>query len=223
VLPVSITDRCSLTSSRAVAGSFGLPQPSRGLTMRMACILGCVASMRSIPKNRSPDTFITLRSWRRISRRPAHSLMGSSYRVVQRSPSPSSLGSVSTPAHRATCFGSTLPRAEHVPSSWFLTTSTASSTESPAGLLHPTSDHEVHRIAAAPRSRVFASFPTGATPSRAFPSQVAAPNVSAGTFLLAVIGCNTDPTPRPYSTRESVALACRCQPTLARYSLGFPT
>jgi len=46
----------------------------------------CVASMCAIPKNRSPDLFVTLRSWRRISRRPAHSMTGSSYRVVQRSP-----------------------------------------------------------------------------------------------------------------------------------------
>jgi len=62
---------------------------------------------------------------------------------------PSSLGSVSTPTRLATCFGSTLPSAEHVPSSWVLTTSTAFSTESPAGLLHPTSDHGVHRVAVA--------------------------------------------------------------------------
>jgi hypothetical protein len=47
-------------------------------------------------------------------------------------------------------FGDAVPTASLGPSSWFLTTSTGSSTSSSAGLLHPASDHGVHRVSAQP-------------------------------------------------------------------------
>lgn len=56
-----------------------------------------------------------------------------------------------------------------------------------------------------PRSRKVRELPTDAAPFRAFPSRAAAPCVTAGPCPLAVIGCDTDPTSRPCSTRESVA------------------
>jgi hypothetical protein len=49
---------------------------------------------------------------------------------------------VSTP--QAEAWGLTVPPACHVPSSWFLTTSTACSTRPAAGLLHPAADPGVH-------------------------------------------------------------------------------
>ena len=56
-----------------------------------------------------------------------------------------------------------------------------------------------------PRIRDDRDLPSDATPFRAFPSRVAVPCVSAGRCPLAVLGCDTEPTSRPCSTRESVA------------------
>jgi hypothetical protein len=44
------------------------------------------------------------------------------------------------------CVGTALPHAAHVPSSWFLTTLTASSSSRATGLLHPAAGHGVHRV-----------------------------------------------------------------------------
>jgi len=49
---------------------------------------------------------------------------------------------------RGSDFGKTLPRAPLVPSSWFRTTSTASSSSRAVSLLHLTADPEVHRVSA---------------------------------------------------------------------------
>jgi hypothetical protein len=64
-------------------------------------------------------------------------------------------------------FGPTLPRARHVPPSRFLTALTGCSTEDRPGLLHPGTDHGVHRVGAAgfatcrafPRCQALQSFP----------------------------------------------------------------
>lgn len=109
---------------------------------------GLVTSVLHIPRDVPPDLIAVLRSWRRISRRPAQRshaelLLQGCSKIAP----PSTSGPVSTPTHLAMCFGPTLPRVEHVPPSWVLTTLTAFSTESFAGLLHPAADHGVHRVA----------------------------------------------------------------------------
>jgi len=86
---------------------------------------------------------------------------------------------------RAMCFGMPLPRDTHVPPSWALTTLTASSTRPFVGLLHPTADHEVHRVSAAALPRRLA-FPPMPYPSELSPRQVAVPYVTAGRCPLAV-------------------------------------
>lgn len=68
--------------------------------------------------------------------------------------------------------GSTLPHAEHVPSSWFLTTPTVFASHSIESLLHLSANLEVHRVAGAGRPMP-ATLPLrslGVRPSRAFPS-----------------------------------------------------
>jgi hypothetical protein len=67
-------------------------------------------------------------------------------------------------------FGWKVPPFQHVPSSWFLTTLTASSTNGGVSLLHPTADHEVHRVSA-PRNRSRDS-------SKAFPPMLHPPERS---------------------------------------------
>jgi hypothetical protein len=55
--------------------------------------------------------------------------------------------------------GPTVPLVALVPSSWFLTTSTVSSTTGLASLLHLAADHGVHRVSP-PRRRMPAALPT---------------------------------------------------------------
>ena len=118
------------------------------------------------------------------------------------------------------CFGVTMPIVTRVPPSWVLTTLTASSTGPCASLLHPAADHEVHRVSTldVQVQRVL----TDATPSRVFPSRVAVPVVTARPLPPRRCWLHTNPTSRRCSTRESVALHCRCQLCRARYSHGLP-
>lgn len=102
------------------------------------------------------------------------------------------------------------------------------------GLLHPTADHEVHRVAASPRWLRVRCFPSGASPSRAFPTRKAVPasplaaallplssasRVSRGrrdfrALLLASVRCRTPPLP--------VALT-RCSPGLPFSGASCPS
>jgi len=115
----------------------------------------------------------------------------------------------------------TMPIATHVPPSWSLTTLTASSTGPFAGLLHPTADHEVHRVFA----RDISTSPTSSpmqTPSRAFPSSSSRARRLRRPLPPRRHRLTTGSTSRPFSTRESVAHCSRCQPLRARYSHGLP-
>lgn len=118
------------------------------------------------------------------------------------------------------CFGMTMPIATLVPSTWSLTTLTVSSTGPFASLLHPATDHEVHRVSTpgVPAMHVL----TDATPSRVFPSRAAVPVVAARPMPPRRHWLHTRPTSRPCSTRESVALCRRCQLHRTRYSHGLP-
>jgi len=123
-------------------------------------------------------------------------------------------------------FGPPLPHGERVPPSRFLTALTASSTDGFVGLLHPTADLEVHRVAASRHLRArrrLQGLPSDATPSRAFPSAAAAPASPRELCPLAVRRPATvGSTSGPCSTGESVASSRRCRLDGPEALLGFP-
>lgn len=127
-------------------------------------------------------------------------------RIVQRTSSPSTSPWESSPTHLAVCFGPTLPRVEHGPPSWFLTTLTGSSSRGFAGLLRPAADHEVHRVAAlAAASRRTTERSHRCHTLQSIPLPNSRTRVTASPCPRAVTGCEPGPTSRPCSVRESVA------------------
>jgi hypothetical protein len=93
-----------------------------------------------------------------------------------------------------------------------------------AGLLHPAADPGVHRVSRYVR-RVPATswpFPTGATPSRAFPSRDSRAHVTVGRAPSSSPHLAMRPTSRPCSVGESVAQSTRCRAGALEALLGFP-
>jgi hypothetical protein len=88
-----------------------------------------------------------------------------------------------SPACVSAGFGPVLPHTVHVPPTWSLTTSTASSSETLAGLLHPAPDPGVHRVSARavapacglPPTSLGLVPPLRCSPSSAFPACAAEP------------------------------------------------
>lgn len=104
-------------------------------------------------------------------------------------------------------FGGSVPTDPRVPPSWFLTTLTASSTFGGVSLLHPTADHEVHRVlcsAVPSQGPVDEHASPMFTPSRAFPSPTADPT-SPPHRAPSPLRAAARPTSRPSSAGESVA------------------
>jgi hypothetical protein len=150
---------------------------------------------------------------------------------------------------RSTSRGPTVPTASHVPSPWFLTTSTAYSTLSTAGLLHPAAGPGVHarflRVASRCRlkSRYLDTFPPSSRrvsyPPKSFPRQQPFRITAAVAFLpltppkgvappvTPVSRCpsqcrlETSSTSRPFSTDESVATHRRFRRRAARSFHGL--
>lgn len=120
----------------------------------------------------------------------------------------------------------TLPRRVRGPSSWFLPTSTASASGRSAGLLHPTADPEVHRVAApavpSPPGVVGLERSLRCLALQSLPLPRSRADVATGPCPLAVAGCHP-PTSRPCSTRESVASRRRGRLRSARCSPGLPS
>jgi len=153
-------------------------------------------------------------------------------RLVQ-SQAPSLGFSQRPPLHRHSSW-CPLPRAEArigpappgallVPPAPFPTASTASSTSRFAGLLHPASDREVHRVST-PRRRmpaVASALPHRCLPSRAFPFREAVHASPRGLAPLPFPG-NAGATSRPCSARKSVTAAARGRTPLFDALLGFP-
>ena len=155
------------------SGSCGLSR--RLASIRAPCVnggigLSCPAGAQCGPKSPLPAACWRIRCRRRISQPPG-SEPSAFHRVLSKTASPSASQLVSTPASPEARFGLAPPGALLVPSSPFLTASTASSTSRFAGLLHPASDREVHRVSAPQRRMpaVTSALPHRCTPSRAFP------------------------------------------------------
>jgi len=120
-------------------------------------------------------------------------------RLVQ-SQAPSLGFSQRPPLHRRRCWhplpraeariGLTPPGAMLVPPSPFLTASTVSSTSSFAGLLHPASDREVHRVSTPWRRMpaIASALSRRCQPSRAFPFREAVPASPRGLAPLSFPG-----------------------------------
>ena len=93
----------------------------------------------------------------------------------KRSPLHRHVPCASTPPNPKARFGHRAPTRQLVPSLWILTTLTVYSARDLVGLLHPTSDHEVHQVSTTARrcrGRT-RGFPTDASPSRVFPTRAA--------------------------------------------------
>jgi len=136
-------------------------------------------------------------------------------------PSVDILPGVHSRTAQALCFGMPTPIDTHVPPSWALTTLTASSTRPFVGLLHPTADHEVHRVSACALPRDWA-FPPMPHPPELSPHQVAVPYVTAGRCPLAVTGC---PPAQPRGVSPLVS-PLRAVPVASHFTpvalMGFP-
>ena len=111
-----------------------------------------------------------------------------------------------------------------VPPAPFLTASTASSTARFAGLLHPASDPEVHRVSTPWRRMpaITSALSHRCPPSRAFPFREAVPASPRGLAPLSFPG-NAGATTRPCSARKSVTAAARGRTALLDALLGFPS
>jgi len=136
-------------------------------------------------------------------------------------PSVDILPGVHSRTAQARCFGMPTPIDTLVPPSWSLTTLTVSSTRPSAGLLHPTADHEVHRVSAHALPRVRASSPMPHPPEHS-PRVVAVPYVTAGRCPLAVTGC-PPAQPRGFSPLASplhITAVASCHVPVAL--MGFP-
>lgn len=136
-------------------------------------------------------------------------------------PSVDVLPGVHSHTPQAMCFGMTMQLVTHVPSSWFLTTSTVYSTRPFPGLLHPDTDHGVHRVSASDACAPAAS-PLVPPPFEALPSRAAVPVVSVRPLPPRRHRLLTGPTSRSCSTRESVAPRDCCQSRAPVAPLGFP-
>jgi hypothetical protein len=116
----------------------------------------------------------------------------------------------------------TLPHVTHVPSSWFLTTLTASSTCRSTGLLHPAAGHGVHRVpdgrhrchVVVPRCPTLQSVPLHC--QRLLRHRSTLPPCPCMTCV------RPRGTSRRSSDKESVVAACRCQLDAPEALLGFP-
>jgi hypothetical protein len=139
------------------------------------------------------------------------------------------------PTSKLLGFGRELPGSPHVPSSWFLPTSTAFSTFGSAGLLHPAADpgvHQVPRAAPLPLSRPAHPWtpPLGGVRSRAPPWRStlqrdfpkSRTDVTVDALPPRRCGRPARATSRPCSLRALLLAATVADDASERTLLGFP-
>lgn len=159
---------------------------------------------------------------RRLSQPPGSYKPSAFHRVLSKTSSPSA--SLLGPLPRAEArIGPAPPGALLVPPPPFLTASTASSTSRFAGLSHPATDPEVHRVSTPWRRMpaITSALSHRCLPSRAFPFREAVPASPRGLAPLSFPG-NAGATTRPCSARKSVTAAARVRTALLDALLGFP-
>ena len=133
----------------------------------------------------------------------------------------------SRPSHGCRAFGSPLSHVPHVPTARSLTALPACSTRWFASLLHPATDHGVHRVSVPRRWLRRHHFPSDATPSRAFPTHKAVPASPLAVSLLSLPSASRTSRGRR-DFRALLLVSVRCPPpTVASWRgpvalLGFP-